>query len=113
MFLFIVVCVLEMKNNITLDADETFDIAVMSYRNQRFHSARLWMQETFRKLNAGEKATISREDVLYHLALFSCHLSDDKGTQFTRHEFIIIVLSTNVSDRVVKVSRVLFYILNV
>lgn len=74
----------EMKNNITLDVDETFDIAVMSYQNQRIHSALLWMQETLGKLNAGEKATISREDILYHLTLFSCHLSADKDLMDVR-----------------------------
>ncbi|KAI7795930.1 putative prolyl 4-hydroxylase subunit alpha-2-like [Triplophysa rosa] len=74
----------EVKHNITLDADETFDIAVMSYQNQRLGSALVWMLETLRKLNAGEKATVSREDLLYHLALFSCHLSAVKDLMNVR-----------------------------
>ncbi|KAL1252391.1 hypothetical protein QQF64_017084 [Cirrhinus molitorella] len=65
----------EMSHNIKLDPDETFHIAMISSLNQRFQYAVLWMEETLRKLNEGEEAVVTKEEVIYHLASFSHQLA--------------------------------------
>lgn len=76
----------EINHNLRLDPDETFHIATISYLNQRFQYALLWMEETFRKLNKGEEAIVTKEEVLYQLASFShqIQLSSGQGKEFTR-----------------------------
>ncbi|XP_059398686.1 prolyl 4-hydroxylase subunit alpha-2-like [Carassius carassius] len=65
----------EMKHNVTLDPDETFHIAMISSLNQRFQYAVLWMEETLRKLNEGEEAGVTKEEVIYQLASLSHQLA--------------------------------------
>ncbi|XP_050949571.1 prolyl 4-hydroxylase subunit alpha-2 [Labeo rohita] len=65
----------ETNHNIMLDPDETFHIGVISSLNQRFQYAVLWMEETLRKLSEGEEAAVTKEEVIYQLALFSHQLA--------------------------------------
>ncbi|XP_065143668.1 prolyl 4-hydroxylase subunit alpha-2 [Paramisgurnus dabryanus] len=74
----------EMKNNVTLDPDETFHIAVVSYQNEKVEFALLWMQETLRKLSLGENAIVSKEEVQDQLALFSCQLASTQDPLHVR-----------------------------
>lgn len=72
-----------------LDPDETFHIGVISSLNQRFQYAVLWMEETLRKLSEGEEAAVTKEEVIYQLALFSHQLAViqlpyGQGKEFTR-----------------------------
>ncbi|KAL0161941.1 hypothetical protein M9458_041337, partial [Cirrhinus mrigala] len=63
------------NHNITLDPDETFHIGVISSLNQHFQYAVLWMEETLRKLNEGEEAAVTKEEVIYQLASFAHQLA--------------------------------------
>ncbi|XP_058614561.1 prolyl 4-hydroxylase subunit alpha-2 [Onychostoma macrolepis] len=48
---------------------------MISSLNQRFQYAVLWMEETLRKLNEGEEAVVTKEEVIYQLASFSHQLA--------------------------------------
>lgn len=78
----------ETNHNVTLDPDETFHIATISSLNQRFQYAVLWMEETLRKLNEGEEAVVTKEEVIYQLASFSHQLAviqlSSRQGKFTR-----------------------------
>ncbi|XP_056302827.1 prolyl 4-hydroxylase subunit alpha-2 [Danio aesculapii] len=65
----------QMSHNFTLDPDETFHIAMISYHNHHLQYALLWMEETLRKLDEGEEATVTKDEVLYQLASFSYQLA--------------------------------------
>ncbi|XP_073791614.1 prolyl 4-hydroxylase subunit alpha-2 isoform X2 [Danio rerio] len=65
----------EVSHNLTLDPDETFHIAMISYHSHRLQYALLWMEETLRKLDEGEEANVTKDEVLYQLASFSHQLA--------------------------------------
>ncbi|XP_073680056.1 prolyl 4-hydroxylase subunit alpha-2 [Garra rufa] len=84
----------ETNHNVTLDPDETFHIAVISSLNRRFQYAVLWMEETLRKLNEGEEAVITKEEVIYQLASFSY------GEEATRRDQLQSELYTHIIESI-------------
>ncbi|XP_045548723.1 prolyl 4-hydroxylase subunit alpha-2 [Salmo salar] len=54
--------------NVTpLDPDESFRVAMVALQNNKFQYALLWLQETFRQLEDGIPALVTRREVLTYL----------------------------------------------
>ncbi|XP_038844431.1 prolyl 4-hydroxylase subunit alpha-2-like [Salvelinus namaycush] len=54
--------------NVTpLDPDESFHVAMVALQNHKFQYALLWLQETFRQLEDGIPALVTRREVLTYL----------------------------------------------
>ncbi|XP_036795404.1 prolyl 4-hydroxylase subunit alpha-1 [Oncorhynchus mykiss] len=54
--------------NVTpLDPDDSFHIAMVALQNHKFQYALLWLQETFRQLEDGIPALVTRREVLTYL----------------------------------------------
>ena len=50
-----------------LDPDDSFHIAMVALQNHKFQYALLWLQETFRQLEDGIPALVTRREVLTYL----------------------------------------------
>ncbi|XP_026089956.1 prolyl 4-hydroxylase subunit alpha-2 [Carassius auratus] len=88
----------EMNHNVTLDPDETFHIAMISSLNQRLQYAVLWMEETLRKLNEGEEAGVTKEEVIYQLASLSHQLSS--GQEATERNLLRPELYSSIKESI-------------
>ncbi|XP_053334795.1 prolyl 4-hydroxylase subunit alpha-1 [Clarias gariepinus] len=52
-----------LESQSSLDPDDCFHVAVIAHQNQQFQCAILWTQETMRKLQRGEEALVTKQEV--------------------------------------------------
>lgn len=60
-------CITGQVNVAPLDPDESFHVAMVALQNNKFQYALLWLQETFRQLEDGIPALVTRREVLTYL----------------------------------------------
>ncbi|TRY58887.1 hypothetical protein DNTS_003098 [Danionella cerebrum] len=65
----------EKSHNLTLDPNESFQIAAISALHHRLHYALLWMEDTLRRLDEGQDASITKDEVLYQRASINSQLA--------------------------------------